>query len=320
MTCQSGVCLCPPGLTDCNGTCVNLLTDQNHCGPAPCGVHCTGGMTCQNGVCLCPPGLPDCNGTCVNLRENARHCGLDPVHTPCGTDCTAGGTTGKICSNGLCQCPSGTQECPPGGNGICVNTNTDGNHCGNCTTVCRGGMTCQSGVCACPPGQINCGGVCRACPGAACNTPGRCAPGGTDCARVDDYLVAYTKADGCADGVKVSHFSFNEALQCVKQTSAEAGPLNQIQHLPFQDFSRSGKCNEVDVPALSPASAQKCFTYYGNTGIPGKCIECFPNDNCYGTCVDTTHDWYNCGGCGNRCDPSHYCCNLAACQSSRSNC
>src|SRR5262249_28532309 len=70
-TCQDGTCAatCGPPLTNCGGTCANLLTSVSHCGG--CNVACpTPGpgliAVCMNGSCTtqaaCPPGQTLCVG------------------------------------------------------------------------------------------------------------------------------------------------------------------------------------------------------------------------------------------------------------------
>ncbi len=49
--------LCPPGSSDCNGECVDLLTNPDHCGA--CNVPCGSGDTCSMGMCT---GV--CGGPC----------------------------------------------------------------------------------------------------------------------------------------------------------------------------------------------------------------------------------------------------------------
>lgn len=50
MVCQDGVCVCPPSLTDCDGTCTDTQSDPNNCGD--CGVVCPPGNFCLQGQCL----------------------------------------------------------------------------------------------------------------------------------------------------------------------------------------------------------------------------------------------------------------------------
>ena len=40
---------CPPGLTDCGGTCVSLASDPDHCGS--CGHECSPEEFCADGTC-----------------------------------------------------------------------------------------------------------------------------------------------------------------------------------------------------------------------------------------------------------------------------
>ncbi|MGB1699374.1 MAG: hypothetical protein ACPHRO_05435 [Nannocystaceae bacterium] len=42
--------MCPEGLTDCDGECVDLQTDKQHCGA--CFDNCMGNMNCEMGVCV----------------------------------------------------------------------------------------------------------------------------------------------------------------------------------------------------------------------------------------------------------------------------
>jgi len=47
--CQGGMCACAPGLDDCNGDCVNMKSEAEHCGA--CGHSCQGGP-CEDAACL----------------------------------------------------------------------------------------------------------------------------------------------------------------------------------------------------------------------------------------------------------------------------
>jgi microsomal dipeptidase-like Zn-dependent dipeptidase len=65
---------CSPGLTQCNGTCVNSRTDRNNCGA--CGNACDG--RCVDGKCVtgCPPGTTACCGgdVCVQTGHRCPTC------------------------------------------------------------------------------------------------------------------------------------------------------------------------------------------------------------------------------------------------------
>jgi len=171
-TCQQGACaatttnapalVCDAGLTDCGGTCVDLQTNDFHCGG--CMLGCAGDQTCQGGACVanapvCDAGLTDCGGTCVDLQNDPNNCGA------CGTICPSG-----QCGLGTCvesvgpapvfvPCPEGQTMCGD----TCVDLSSDLFNCAVCGKSCNVGKSpsCQGGVC------YN-GGVCPDNPGGAC--------------------------------------------------------------------------------------------------------------------------------------------------------
>jgi endo-1,4-beta-D-glucanase Y len=136
---------CSNNQDECNGTCVNVQTDQQNCGA--CGKTCGTGTTCQNGSCSCASGLVSCGGSCV--ASNVQHC---------GTSCTAC-SSAQVCVNNACSgsCPTGTMKCSDGA----CSANNDSAHCGNSCTVCSGGTSCVNGSCACASSnQMVCNGAC----------------------------------------------------------------------------------------------------------------------------------------------------------------
>jgi hypothetical protein len=134
---------CQPGLSNCNGVCVNLLTDPENCGA--CGHSCPPGYQCIAGQCseaaYCWDGLKngqetdvDCGGTCPQC-SNGRAC-------LCDADCRDG-----ICrADGICA-PFPCQ--PPFTNcaGTCVTLQTDPENCGACGSICPAGSLCINGEC-----------------------------------------------------------------------------------------------------------------------------------------------------------------------------
>jgi hypothetical protein len=86
----------------CDGECVDLTSNNDHCGG------------CDRPPCT-EPGKQCCNGGCVDVQFNNAHCGDN------------------------CQpCPSGRICC----NGACVDPFTDPNHCGRCGISAPGHFCC----------------------------------------------------------------------------------------------------------------------------------------------------------------------------------
>ena len=102
------VCGCPEGKTRCNLRCVNLQTNERHCGS--CGNRCDDGQECVRGECgggepICNPPCPE-GGECVEAGPGVTVCYpiCDPPCTP-GTTCffdQDGTTTYCVCGQGGC--------------------------------------------------------------------------------------------------------------------------------------------------------------------------------------------------------------------------
>ena len=88
---------CPDGRRRCNGRCVSLATNRNHCGR--CGNACATNQSCVKRICTLTC-LPNCVG---------KTCGGDGCGGSCG-----GCTDGRTCTDGACQCAG-----PPCGGGCC---------------------------------------------------------------------------------------------------------------------------------------------------------------------------------------------------------
>lgn len=102
-TCQSGECTCSAGSNWCGTSCVDLKSDNTHCGV--CGKTCFPGQRCSAGKCVCdtiscPSGC--CDGeTCAVLKSqdlliDKSNCGS------CGTVCSARAPSKATCVAGRC--------------------------------------------------------------------------------------------------------------------------------------------------------------------------------------------------------------------------
>lgn len=97
---------CAVGMTDCDGICVNILSDTNHCGGCnqPCFLPnvCDGTGVCGAG---CNGGLATCDGLCVDIDFNAQHCG------GCNQPCDPGWICeNRVCGDGSCTETSSQAE------------------------------------------------------------------------------------------------------------------------------------------------------------------------------------------------------------------
>jgi hypothetical protein len=125
---------CSQGQTRCGDRCVNLNTNERHCGS--CRNRCSSKQTC-------------CGGRCVNLQQNEHHCGSCSNRCEEGQECIDGVCGGEVCQ-GEFLTPVG------GGDPICT--------CGgSCAQSCD---ECQSGT-ICTNGPSECGGPTTL----ACSTP-----------------------------------------------------------------------------------------------------------------------------------------------------
>lgn len=163
--CERGKCACASGKTRCGGRCVDLRSNETHCGA--CDRPCPEGKQCRHGVCTCSPfgaacrdNTSCCSGNCVggacacraihtrcgkrcvDLRWDIENCGA------CGQACPRSNDIGltRVCRAGTCVCTPGTADC--GGNGICVDLNNDPANCGACGRSCPSSAVCRQGVCA----------------------------------------------------------------------------------------------------------------------------------------------------------------------------
>jgi hypothetical protein len=114
--------MCDEGQTECDGVCVDLLTDLNNCGA--CGAICEStlvGVGCIEGECVrtqCPAALTHC-GDNANLPVE-EHCFDLP------TDPNNCGACGNVCASGECVDGACTPTLPETGSGSAVERPGDG--------------------------------------------------------------------------------------------------------------------------------------------------------------------------------------------------
>ena len=125
--CSDGACVCRPELTDCNGVCVDLQSDPDHCGAcaAPCMDVCVSGVCADAASCT----FDICGGACVDTQTNPLHCGK--CNFPCAADqvCFAdqcwdyAPAIGCTTCGGCSSCPAPEVCCDLPGYGVsCVDT------------------------------------------------------------------------------------------------------------------------------------------------------------------------------------------------------
>ncbi len=133
---------CPAGYDTCDGRCVDVATNVDHCGR--CGAACAltddgRGEQCVAGECGCASDADKCmsgaQAMCVNQARDAEHCGK------CGVVCDAS----EECVAGACRqaaCPSGNR-CDR----ECVDLRTNAANCGACGRSCGNTSMCIDGAC-----------------------------------------------------------------------------------------------------------------------------------------------------------------------------
>lgn len=169
--CVEGACRifsCDNGFGNCNanaadGCEADLAKDSNNCGV--CGAACINTqnatlVTCDTGKCTIlscagnpptgsAPQWADCdglynNGCEIDLRSSLANCGV------CNSRCVDKPHAKASCKLSICQqtCDPGWSDCDNNAkNGCEVNTASDREHCGSCTTRCDFLEECGNGTC-----------------------------------------------------------------------------------------------------------------------------------------------------------------------------
>ncbi len=266
------------------------------------GVQCLAGNVCSAGACAltCQAGMVNCNGKCIDPRIDRVHCGAklncfgDNAGEVCdpGEVCSGGET--PICSLSCQQTPVPLTNC----GGICVDQQTDRQHCGGCTTgstpgvdqfVCLSGEVCLDGVCqlSCQEGLVRCGSVGdQVCIDPLispdhCGAKGNCV--GTN-PSADDFIGVACQGDHvCQDG----------ACACLPGLTACGGGTDCVDTL--KDRANCGDCGNPNTGAHICVEGEICAAGTCALSCPAGLTQCGPVGGEF--CTNTVYDPENCGGC-----------------------
>jgi hypothetical protein len=141
-------CCNAPNQLNCNGTCVDYLSDNANCGA--CGNDCGEGYHCDSGTCriTCTGGTIDCDGVCVDPKNDRNNCG------GCGNTCNSN----AVCISSACYDCYGPNDIVC--DNECIDPNNDPHNCQAC------GVDCDL-LCEAP--QV---GACHKDNGCYCTSPG----------------------------------------------------------------------------------------------------------------------------------------------------
>jgi hypothetical protein len=179
------------------------------------------------------------------------------------------------------SCAVGTVRCGT----VCVNPQTDAQHCGGCGNACGNNRACVGGTCqggGCPSGQLSCGGACVD----PQSNEGHCGNCGNAC---QGNLTCLGGACGCAAGTRCG-------TECVDTQT---------------DSDHCGSCGnscQGDLTCLSGQCACAAGTKCGNS-----CVNTQTNANHCGGCGTTCGSGQTC--VGGQCTTAIACANDFQCWS-----
>jgi hypothetical protein len=181
--------------------------------------------------------------------------------------------SGQWCDNGIC-CDQNWVNC----SGTCVISNNT--NCGRCGNVCPGGRECSMGIC-CNQGETNCNMTC-----VDLNTDPNC-------------------CGNCTHPCPTGWFCSNGGCCESRSQTFCGGRCVDVQ----SDTNNCGNCSNA-CPLYQTCSGGNCIP--DTTGCPPNQIRCSDVPGPLG-CRAAQVDVFNCGFCGNTCNPGEQCLNGACC-------
>ena len=207
------------------------------------------------------------NNTVSTTGTPINHC--DPA---CGANSTCN-------PDGTCSCYPNYTNCPGSDGGSeCVQVLLDNNNCGGCGSVCPNGESCLGGTCNCHLTTCVDDAGTSVCTDPE-SDPLNCGQCGHNCGEGEDCVLGQCV---CHPSLTIAECTTDAGLACVDLT---------------KDDDNCGGCGTMcaqNQHCAAPAGAGGACVC--NDGGPDTAVE-----NCDGTCVETTQDPFNCGGCGNIC-------------------
>lgn len=280
--------LCPVDLSECNGVCADVSSDESHCGG--CDQACASGELCRQGHCASARGETCASALSIEFNEN-----VSPSATLTG-DILHGAPDLEVPPN-IAERTLLAPSSAPIADRVWSWTATANAHVRLLATLTTGGsfVTARSFL-----------GVYR----------GGCAPEqllhvvpleGTYGSAVEIDVVAGATYY-IASFVEVPALRFGETLAAgatldLSVTFTTSAPV------ACENLQCSGDCSYSEQPHCGAC---------GNACVAGWCMlgqcECRFNQNsnqtlCGGTCLDLESDPLNCGTCGRACDPGSLCLN-----------
>ena len=275
--CTESACAleCAGGATKCDAkdgpVCVDTMVDALNCGG--CAAACEPGFACVSGACktVCVAGTTVCS---VPVPGGGAGGGGGA-----GSTSSAGGAGGLGGAGGAGGAGGmgGAGGAPaPMVMDICVDTQLDPRHCGNCETACPKGKACQGGQCL------------------------------TDCVGGTSKCADENDDDVCVKLLSDEKYCGTCTNACAPKTTCVGG----VCEVACQGGSTEcgGTCvNTANDPAHCGGCGMACTG--GKVCQDKQCVlKCVGGSvDCLGSCVNTANDPANCGGCGMACTGGKVC-------------